>query len=101
MPTDTVAYVRLSDLRHRAIQVQLACTFTLITTTVLFYVASHAQGVWSIVFDPIADAGDWQQLDRLARTRLVIEVAMIIINVSSDRSIHAHASEEHLLVSDQ
>ena len=96
-----MGYFRLSDIRHRAIQVQLACTFTLITTTVLFYVVSHVQGVWSVVFDPIADDGDWQQLVRLDKTRQIIEITMVIINVSCNGNIQTHASEEYLLVPDQ
>ena len=96
-----MGYFRLSDIRHRANQVQLACTFTLITTTTLFYVVSHIQDVWSIVFDPIADDGDRQQLVRLDKTRQIIEITMVIINVSWDENIQTHASEEYLLVPDQ
>ena len=67
----------------------------------LFYVVSHIQDVWAIVLDPIADDGDFPQLVRLDKTRQIIEITMVIINVSCNGNIQTHASEEYLLVPDQ
>ena len=74
---------RCSNLHRRAIQAQLACAFTLLLSTTIFYVASFVNDVWRIVPITFDTAADLARYNRFMQDRFVVLTAMLSLNVSN------------------
>ena len=54
------------------------------TSTTLYYVVSHVENVWTNTANPAGDHDEAEKrFERLQYVRVVLEIAFIIINVSS------------------